>query len=364
MPLPLRVSALESWFTRHPGPYAHFLAGTQPESSSLADWLDDDALARLARLPLGYGDPPGDAALREAVGAAHGVGPERVVLTAGAAEANALALLACLGPDDVAVVQAPAYPQLADVAAMTGARIERWAFEASDAQERLEALLAPAPALLVTNFPHNPTGEPGDLVALAAALRGKTCWLNDEVYRDVGAPARQPSAAALAPERAIVTGSFSKAWGLPGLRLGWLVAPEAVIERALTLREQSTLALPAASEAAALALWPHRERIFAACRERLARNRQLVSAWAEARAGSLTLRLPEGSACALLRPRAPFDDEAFVEAFYASARGLVVPGARLGYAGALRVGYGHRDPEVLAAALGALGGALDAFGAG
>lgn len=358
MLLPLRSSALESWFTRHPGPYSHFLAGTQPEAWSLADWLPPEALAALAGAPQGYGDPWGDPRLRERVGALHGVGPERVLLTAGAAEANALALLAALGPGERAVVQSPAYPQLADVAAMAGAEVVPWRFEAPDALAALEGLLAAGPALLATNFPHNPTGAPGEPHAVAARLRGATLWLNDEVYREVGVPSRAPSALEAAPERAIVTGSFSKAWGLPGLRLGWLVAPERVLARAVALREQSLLALPASGEAAALALWPLRERIFAASRARLARNRAIVRAWAD-RAG-LALASPEASACALLRPAPPFDDDAFASAFHRERRALVVPGSRLGYPGALRVGYGHRDPAALEAALAALAGALAA----
>ncbi|MEB3329099.1 MAG: pyridoxal phosphate-dependent aminotransferase [Candidatus Sericytochromatia bacterium] len=363
------ASPLERWFTDHPGPYRHFLAGAGP-----AAWRGEEVACRAPEggpaIDWGYGAPEGGDPLRAAVAAAEGLpGSAWVMLTVGASEANFLALMALLGPGDEAVVQAPSYPQLACVAAATGATVVPWPMEPGPgpavALATLPALLTPRTRLVVVNAPHNPTGrslEEDDWRALAGLVRahGRALLLVDEVYRGVGPAAPAPGAlAVVGPERLLVTGSASKAWGLPGARVGWLLGDPAVLAKAVRWREHLGLALASPATAWLEGLWPRREEMEEANRRLVGRNLTQVRAWVARQPRLLAELSPRAAACLLgVRGRAPLDDVALAERLYRDDRLLVVPGATLGYPGWLRVGYGHRDARALGEALEVLGAAL------
>ena len=231
-----------------------------PELLALAD---DDCRERWASLSLGYpcnslGEP---ALLRELAeglygGRLGGGAPESNVLGVIPAEGILLAMHSLLtgeGGEHI-VAMAPGYESLSSVA-RHALRCEVTPWEAqwgSDGHPtfclgRLESLLRPETKLLVVNVPHNPTGwlpTPSEWQALIALCEERGLWLfSDEMYRHLERPAHPTLPSACTEYRKAVTlGGLSKAWGLAGLRLGWLASRhEGLISRCGELKDYTSI---------------------------------------------------------------------------------------------------------------------------
>jgi len=353
----LDPSPLERWFTARPGPIRLSLASTAVTAwtpAELARWLP---AGWADRIDWNYGEPQGDPGLRELIAADLGL-PDRdhVLLTAGAVEANFLALASLLGPGDEAWVQAPIYPQLPCVAAATGAAVRAWDLD--------PARLGPATRVAALNTPHNPTGVVAEVGAIAARVRSlpRAYLLVDEVYRGVGeAEPPPPALRALGPDRVLTSDSTSKALALPGARVGWLAGDAEAIRTGVVWREHTTLALAGPAVAAVKALWPHRAELLAINQAVIARNRARLLGWLAERPWLGGSPSPHTGAFLLGYADArPFDDVATCAAWYAEERVLAIPGTTLGYPGRVRVGFGQRDEAVLEANLAFLDGKLHA----
>lgn len=196
------------------------------------------------------------------------LGSDDVLITAGAAEANYLAIRQLLGPEDEIVSETPGWPQIDVMASAIGARLHvverdqenRWDFP----MEKLAAAINSRTRLIFLSNPNNPTGrllsekELQEIVALARPHG--TYVLVDEVYAGLEwSGPRMPSIAGLY-ERGITTGSISKALGLQGLRTGWMISPDKeIIRDALILRENSSEIMNILGETIAeIALRPER----------------------------------------------------------------------------------------------------------
>ncbi|MFN4101946.1 MAG: pyridoxal phosphate-dependent aminotransferase, partial [Pararhodobacter sp.] len=175
--------------------------------------------------------------------------PEDVLITAGAAEANYLALRQLVAPGDHMVIETPGWPQAAVMGQAIGARVTRVHRSEADGWrlplDRLAEAVTPGTRLIFLTNPNNPTGrmmEAAELAEVVAIARRAGAWLLvDEVYAGLewDGP-RAPSIAGLY-ERGITTGSVSKALGLQGLRTGWLICRDReMLMDAVILRENSS----------------------------------------------------------------------------------------------------------------------------
>ena len=174
---------------------------------------------------------------------------DNVLITAGAAEANYLAIMQLVQPGDEIIVESPGWPQPVVLGEAIGATIKTlvrreengWQFDPAE----LEALISPKTKLIFLTNPNNPTGQVMDEATLqkvvTAAERVGAYVLVDEVYAGLEwSGQRNPSIAGLY-ERGITTGSVSKALGLQGLRTGWMICRDAdLIMDAVILRENSS----------------------------------------------------------------------------------------------------------------------------
>lgn len=175
--------------------------------------------------------------------------PDDVLITAGAAEANYLAIRQLVGPGDGIVTESPGWPQAAVLARAIGAelklveRVEAEGWRLS--LDRLSAAITPRTKLIFLSNPNNPTGQlltGPDLTAIAAMADQVGAWLIvDEVYAGLEWQGlRAPSIAGIY-DRGITTGSVSKALGLQGLRTGWMICRDkGMICDAYVLRENSS----------------------------------------------------------------------------------------------------------------------------
>lgn len=348
--------AMERWQSRWENAVDFNLAesGVQP--------LTVDELQALVRIEpgdtlLGYGHTDGSPLLRERIAALYpGASAGNVVATVGSAEANFVALWRLVEPGDTVVVLRPAYEQTTGLAAGLGAHVESvWLEESLGWQPSpgaCAAAIRPGTRLVVLTHPNNPTGQPLGEAAVAeivSAAEKVGAWiLSDEVYAGGELEGGPTPSLWGRTERALVSASLSKAYGLAGLRLGWLVAPEAFREDAWARKDYTTIApSPLSDRLGAAALEPAaRGRLLERGKSILRANLAVLEEWAAGHAGYLGFQRPRAGAIAFFRYDLPVGSADLAERLRAEHGVLIVPGEQFGMDGHFRIGYGYTMPPI------------------
>jgi len=174
-------------------------------------------------------------------------------------------------------------------------------------------------------------------------------WLlADEVY--LGAEIARPSTPSFwgMSDRVIVTSGLSKAYGIPWVRIGWIVAPADVVAECWSQHDYITIGPNKISDAVArVAVRPeNREKLYARTRAILQHNLPIMREWAASFAGFLTFREPQAGALCLMRYQSPTPSFELCERIRVNQSVLIVPGAHLGLEGYIRVWLGGK-PEFL-----------------
>jgi aspartate/methionine/tyrosine aminotransferase len=348
----------------------HHLTASDAETLTVGELLelagDDGAFARL---PLSYTPTWGTPELLEAIAALYErLAPEHVLTFAGAEEAMFWALGELVGPGGHAVVTVPNYQSMESLTVATGAAVDGLVLRPEDGWaldlDALERMLRPDTRLVAVNFPNNPTGALPDVATFTRLAelcdeRGIRLF-SDEVYRGLELdPARTlPQAADLSP-RALSLNVMSKAYGLPGLRIGWLACRDrALLERLERRKHYTTICNAGPSEHLATLALRHGDRIRARNRDIIAANLPLFADFFAAWPDVLEWEAPRGGCVSFPRlvtgePASTFCRRLVEQAgvvllpadIYASALGEV-PEDRF------RIGVGRRGPEPALAAFG------------
>jgi aspartate/methionine/tyrosine aminotransferase len=274
---------LETYFSRWEFTARHHLTASDAQSMSLTELLalaDEDGRERWDSLHLGYTETHGLPALREAIaGTYEHVAPDEVICFAGAEEAIYVAMRTLLSAEDHAIVLTPNY-QAAEtvplsICEVTGVALRPendWALDV----EAIEKALRPNTKLISVNFPNNPTGAVPDLATWQRlndlCTEHDIILFSDEVYRGLELPGHTalPQAADMSPA-AISVNVMSKAYGLPGLRIGWIACRDrTLLSRFERAKHYTTICNSAPSEILALIALRARDQI-------LARNRDIVA---------------------------------------------------------------------------------------
>ncbi len=340
------------------------------ESGILPLTLDDllalspapDALTRdLHHTPLGYSEARGTLALRQALAGTYAnVHPDGVLVTTGAIEANFLLFNLLLNPGDHAVIVAPAYQQLLSVPRAIGCEVSEWRLTPEsgfrfDIKE-LRRLVRPETKLIVINSPHNPTGaslsdaQLRDIIAIADDCGAMI--LSDEAYRGLRHPGGPPMATPVVDltPRGISVGTFSKPYGLPGLRIGWIAASPELAERAWAMRDYVSLSPAKLSDRLALEAVRVRDRIFARNDEIIAANLKTAREWFAANADIASWTEPVAGLLALMKLATDVPSMEVADGLAREAKVMLAPGSVFGYEGYLRIGIGQR-PDIFAEGL-------------
>jgi aspartate/methionine/tyrosine aminotransferase len=249
----------------------------------------DSLPVSIADLDMDGASHPRYAPLRERIAARYGVALDQVVSADGASMANFLAMATMLSPDDEVLVEHPTYELLLAAASFLGAKIRRFERKASEAfrldPAAVEQALTPNTRLIVITNLHNPSSvlageaELRAIGELAASVGARV--LVDEVYLDAAVPPRR-SAVHLGPEF-VVTNSLTKAYGLSGLRCGWILAEPALAERMWRLNDLFGVNQAHQAERLACIAFDHIEGVIGDIPAMLSHNRQLFNDFARSR---------------------------------------------------------------------------------
>jgi len=339
---------------------------------SLADLLDPAAPGDLGRLSLGYGTSPGHQELRAQVAARLGVPAGQVLLTSGAA--GALFLVALLHSDGEIAAGLPCYPPMLDTLRGLGAPVVTVSGRFEDGYRLdLRAFgdrLSARTRLIMLASPQNPSGvavTPGEIDELLAVM-SRRCpqarLLVDETFREA-AYGGEPPAASFAgrSDRILTCGSLSKAYGAPGLRIGWLTVPDPGLREQLRLAKfNSSICCGVLDEVLAARLLTQAGQLLAARGELLARARATVGQWVAGQDGRVQWLRPEAGAfcCVRLDPdRYGLPDVRRFHDRLAARRTAVAPGPWFGDSDhVLRLGLAYPPPAELEKGLEIIADAL------
>ena len=259
------------------------------EPLTLGELVDNPAAREaLFTESLRYTQTNGTAPLRHAIAACYpGATADHVQVTNGGAEANYITTWNLVEPGDEVVMMVPNFMQTWGLVRAFGAVVKEWPLLAPSREnggeggwridtDALERLMSSRTKLIVVCNPNNPTGarfDAADLDCIAAVADRHGSWVvSDEIYRGAERDGRETPTMWGRSERVIVTSGLSKAYGLPGLRIGWIVGPPSRIASLWSYHDYTTIAPGALSDALA------RHAFEPATRERLlARTRGILN---------------------------------------------------------------------------------------
>lgn len=321
--------------------------------------LLSDAGARdaLMQEALRYTQSNGTAPLRSLVATQYaGATVDHVQVTNGGAEANYITTWNLVEPGDEVVFMVPSYMQTWGLARAFGATIKPWPLRMTTAAngsarwqidtDDLARLMTDRTKLIVICNPNNPTGarfEEDDLNRIAEIASRHGAWIfADEIYRGAERDGRETPTIWGRAERVVVTGGLSKAYGLPGLRIGWIVGPPSLVASLWSYHDYTTIAPGALSDALARhALDPARRgQILARTRRILNENFPAMARWLADHGSLFTYAPPDAGAIVYVQYHHPINSTTLVDRLREEKSVLIVPGDHFGMDGFLRIGYG------------------------
>ncbi len=331
---------------------------------NLGELLDTPELRdRFHQIKLGYPQTNGTPELRRAIADLYpGAGDEQVLVTNGTAEANFLAAWSLVEPGDEVVIIQPNYQQLEGLVRSFGADLkpvpllpeEQWKpdFDA------LEKAVTPKTKLVAVCHPNNPTGAvltPEEMDRIATAAKKADAWLlADEVYQGAELEGAPTPSFWNRYEKTIVNCGLSKAYALPGLRIGWMVSTPEQAARAWSYHDYTTICPTATSDFLAREALRRRAAILERTRGILQKNYPVLQEWVKKMGETVSLVPPRAGAIAFLKYHLDIPSQELADRAREQGSVLVVPGIQFGMEHYLRIGFGY-DGETLRKGLDRLG---------
>jgi len=319
---------------------------------------DNSAREALLAEVLRYTQTNGTPQLRAHIASIYpGATDAHILVTNGGSEANFVTAWNLVEPGDEVVMMVPNYMQLWGLARSFGATVTDWPLVNDGARwridtEALERAVSARTKLIVICNPNNPTGarfEAADLDRIAAvAARHGTWVLADEIYRGAELDGRDTATMWGRHDRVIVTGGLSKAYGLPGLRIGWAIVPPDLAASMWAYHDYTTIAPSALSDALARrALEPaRRTAILSRTRGILNQNFPIIANWLDGHGDLFSYTPPDAGAIVYVRYHHSINSTELVTRLREAKSVLVVPGDHFGMDGYLRLAFGE-EPAYL-----------------
>ncbi len=273
--------------------------------------LDNEEIEDLLSLRLGYGQTNGSEELREAIASLYpGADLDNVLVTNGSSEANFLTIWSNLEPGDELIYMLPNYMQIWGIARSFGITVKPFHLRedhnwAPDLEE-LKSLISPRTKMIAVCNPNNPTGAVLSKEAMKEIVRlakEADAWVySDEVYRGAELDGEETPTFFGLYDKVIICCGLSKAYALPGLRIGWLVGPKEIIEKSWASHDYTSIASGILSNhVATLVLQPERRmKVLNRNRKILNENLAALKGWVEKHKNLFSFIPPKAGGMAFL----------------------------------------------------------------
>ena len=332
--------------------------------------LREDEQQELLETELIYGYTTGTPMLREKIADLYtGADFDNVLATSGSAEANFVAVMTLLEPGDELIYMVPNYLQIRGIARSFGITVKElplredlgWQWD----MKELESMISSKTKMIGVCHPNNPTGSivskenMGKIIDIAS---GNDCWiLSDEVYRGAELNGIESPSFYGNYEKTIVNAGLSKAYRLPGLRIGWTVGPKDYIKKAWAFHDYTSISIAYHSDwvASRILDTKRRKKILDGTKQHLNQNMNTLVEWIDTCNGKLSLSPPQAGAIAFVRIKMDIPSQDLTYHIRDKFSVLLTAGKWFGLEGFLRFGYGPPN-EYLLEALDRIGESLEA----
>ena len=332
--------------------------------------LTEDEQQELLETELIYGYTTGTPMLREKIADLYtGADFDNVLATSGSAEANFVAVMTLLEPGDELIYMVPNYLQIRGIARSFGITVKElplreelgWQWD----MKELESMISSKTKMIGVCHPNNPTGSivskenMGKIIDIAS---GNDCWiLSDEVYRGAELNGIESPSFYGNYEKTIVNAGLSKAYRLPGLRIGWTVGPKDYIKKAWAFHDYTSISIAYHSDwvASRILDTKRRKQILDGTKQHLNQNMNTLVEWIDTCDGKLSLSPPQAGAIAFVRIKMDIPSQDLTYQIRDNFSVLLIAGIWFGLEGFLRFGYGPPN-EYLLEALDRIGQSLEA----
>lgn len=354
--------ALERWQSEWENLVKHNLSESGVHRMSVQELLGPGQADEILSQGLSYGYSNGSEALRAAITSQYpGAKPEQVVVTNGSAEANFISAWRVVEPGDEVVMVLPNYMQLHGLFNAFGAKVvpvhlrevDGWALDL----DQLRRSVNSKTRLVALCNPNNPTGailSEAEMASVVEVVSRYGCWLlADEVYR--GAEREGPETRTFwgRYDRLFATCGLSKAYGLPGLRIGWAVSPRETAGELWARKDYTSIFPSILSDMLARKALGMRDRILERTRGILRANWPGMAAWLARNGHVVSAVSSKAGAFVYARYNLRISSTELITRLKDEEDVLIVSGDQFGMDGFIRIGYGN-EPEDLQAALGRL----------
>lgn len=352
---------IEEWMNAYEDDAVYNLAETCVHSLTVGELIGIDGtdpkqfFNELSKQRLTYGHIEGSPDFRELVSRLYKTMTKENILTMnGAIGANFLLLYTLVNPGDEVISVHPTYQQLYSVPESFGATVKRLNLRPENGflpdLNELRSLVTKQTKLIIINNPNNPSGAVmdeamlKDIVDIAKSVDAYI--LCDEVYRGLlqDPDLHVPSIVDLY-DKGISTGSMSKSLSLAGLRLGWIAAPEQVIEQCLKRRDYTTISCGMIDDILAVHALKNYDRITERNLKIVRDNLAILDEWINSEPHMHYVK-PQGGTTAILSFDYDMTSVDFCLGLYEKNGAFLAPGSCFDLEGTVRMGYAC-DTQVL-----------------
>jgi len=313
-------------------------------------------LDELDNLPLGYSQSNGTIELREAI-AKHYPGStiENIEVTNGSSEANYILSLTLLKEGDDVLFQVPNYMQLYGVPKSLGANVKKFSLVQNNNWEpnwgEFDEALSNKTKFIYVSNPNNPTGsilsKPAMERIIEAVEKYDAYLISDEVYQGAELEKELTSSFWGISDRVFIVSGLSKAYGIPGIRIGWIVGQPEVVAECWSQHDYITISPNILSDKMAhiAVQQENRKKLYARTKQIIGENRKVFQDWIDSFSDFFDYIEPEAGAIAFVKYNHDIPSLELVERLRINQNVLIVPGIHFGMEGFLRIALGSPSEE-------------------